>query len=248
MRNKFYLSIVAFIVIGLLAACAPVSAAPLGNSAANSTDPSASLRTMMVTGTGTIYLVPDLAYINIGVHSENDNVADALSSNTAQAQQVSDVLTNQGIDPKDIQTSSFNIYPQQKYNPTTGEATGTTYVVDNTVFVTIRDISKLGGILSAVVGSGANNINGISFDSTAKDQAIQEARSAAISDAQQQAQALADAAGVGLDAIQSISVSGTSPSPIYYGTGMKDAALASVPVSAGQLAIQMTANLTYSLK
>ncbi len=253
MQKKAFLLIVALVVVGLLAACAPVLAAsqetPVATTApGTSTGTSANLRTLSVTGTGTVYLVPDLAYINIGVQTENANVADALSSNTAQSQQVADVLKSQGIDPKDIQTTSFSIYPQQKYGPD-GKSTGTTYIVNNTVYVTVRDVSKLGTILSAVVSSGANNINSISFDSSARDQALQDARKAAISDAQQQAKALAQAAGVTLGSIQMIDVTTTSPSPIYgVGGGSVSAAQASVPVSAGQLTIQMTANLTYSIK
>lgn len=249
MRNKIYFSIVILMSIVFLGACSAIGAAPLTTTVNGSGLPadSANMRTLNVSGTGTIYLVPDLAYINIGVHTENTNVSEALGSNTSQSQQVADVLKSQGIDAKDIQTTSFNVYPQQKYAPT-GEALGTTYVVDNTVYVTVRDISKLGDILDAVVASGANNINGISFDSTAKDQAMQDARKAAIDDARQQAQALADAAGVTLDVIQSINVSTYLPTPVYAG-GYKDAAVAaSVPISAGQLTIQADANLTYSIK
>jgi uncharacterized protein YggE len=209
MRHKIFVSIVILISVAFLGACSAIGAAPLAttvNGSGLSADTGANLRTLNVSGTGTIYLVPDLAYINIGVHTQNEDVSEALNSNTAQSQQVADVLKNQGIDAKDIQTTSFNIYPQQQYGPS-GESLGITYVVDNTVYVTVRDISKLGNILSSVVESGANNINGISFDSTAKDQAVQDARKAAIDDAKQQAQSLADAAGVNLDYIQSINVS-----------------------------------------
>lgn len=257
MRNKIYFTLAAFLFIGLLAACSPVSAAPIATVAPTSgvstapvdqTATGSNPRILSVTGSGTIYLVPDLAYINIGVHTENANVADALSSNTTQSQQVAASLKSQGIDPKDIQTTDFSIYSQQKSGPN-GETTGTTYAVDNTVKVTVRDISKLGDILTAVVGSGANNINSITFDSTARDQALQDARKAAINDAQQQAQALAEAAGVSLGAIQSIDVTNNGPTP-FYGLGGTNATVAqsSVPISGGQLTIQMTANLTYSIK
>jgi uncharacterized protein len=248
MRNKIYLTLIALLLIGVLAACSPVQAAPLNSTTGQNTT-GANLRTLYVNGTGRIYLAPDLAYINIGVHTEAANVAEALSSNTSQAQKVSEVLTGLGVDAKDIQTTSFNVYPQQKYGPN-GEQTGVSYVVDNTVYVTVRDLSKMGAILDAVVGSGANNINGIQFDSTAKDQALIDARKAAIEDARQQAQALATAAGVSLDAIQSINVSNNNPVPLYDAKGgaMAASSASPVPVSAGQLIIQVDASLTYSIK
>ena len=253
MRNKILLSIFSLAIVGLLAACSTVSAAPLKAGDPTTTPPaqtssSTNLRTLTVTGTGTIYLTPDLAYVNIGVRTENANVSEALSSNTTQSQQVEGVLKDQGIDPKDIQTTNFSIYPQQKTGPD-GKTTSTTYVVNNTVNVTIRNVSKLGSILSAVVSSGANNINSVTFDSSARDQALQDARKAAINDAQQQAQALAQAAGVTLGSIQTIDVTTSTPSPIYgIGGAAFSTTQSSVPISAGQLTIQMTANLTYTIQ
>jgi len=249
MRTKIYMTITAFILVGFLAACTAAEAAPLGSNAIGQGVTNTSLRTLNVNGTGRIYLVPDLAYINIGVHTEAANVAEALSSNTSQAQKVADVLKGLGIDPKDIQTTSFNVYPLQRNGPN-GEVTGTSYVVENTVYVIVRDLTKLGNILDAVVSSGANNITGIQFDSTAKDQALVDARKAAINDARKQAQALADAAGVTLDAIQSINVSNNTPVPMYdvKGGAMMAASSSPVPVSAGQLIIEVDSNLTYSIK
>jgi len=37
-------------------------------------------------------------------------------------------------------------------------------LLDNTVYVTLRDISKLGELLDAVVKAGSNSINSIQFD------------------------------------------------------------------------------------
>ena len=248
MRNKIFLTIISIILVGLLAACTTAEAAPLTNDTANQTTTTTNLRTMNVTGVGQIYLVPDLAYINIGVHSEAEDVATALSNNTQQAQKVADALINMSIDPKDIQTTTFNVYPQQKYGPN-GETLATVYAVDNTVNVTVRDLTKLGSLLDAVIGAGANNINSITFDSSAKAQAMIDARKAAINDARQQAQTLATAAGVTLDAIQSINVSTSNPIPTYdTKSGSSFAPSAAVPVSAGQLLIEVDAYLIFAIK
>ena len=60
---------------------------------------------------------PDRALVYIGVQSQSENVADALNENNDQAQAVASSLREMGIDEKDIQTSSFNIFPQQQYGP-----------------------------------------------------------------------------------------------------------------------------------
>ena len=177
------------------------------------------LRTISVNGSGQVTLSPDVAYVYIGVHSQSDNVSDALSQNNEKAQAVSGALKELGIDPKDIQTSGFNIYPQQQFGPQ-GEVTGTTYNVDNTVYVTVRDLQILGKLLDVVVRSGANSINGITFDVLDKSRAISEARRLAVESARSQAEEMAQVAGVTLGELQTMNVyTSNPPVPVFEGKG-----------------------------
>jgi uncharacterized protein YggE len=201
-------------------------------------------------GQGKVYLVPDLAYIFIGVHSEADSVANALKDNNTQAQAIQKALIDQGVDPKDIQTSAFNVYPQQQTDAK-GEPGKMVYVVENTVNVTVRDLSKLGVLLDKVTSSGANSIHGIQFDVKDKQKALAEARKQAIDDAKRQASELAQAAGVQLGAIQNMNVyTGGQPTPLYQGKGgsFSMAADSSVPVSSGQLLVTAEANINFEIK
>ena len=240
MRNKLYLILIVVLLVGLLSACSSIA----GTSADKTT-----IRQMTVTGTGKITLTPNLAYISVGVHTELADVNEALASNTAQAQKVSDGLKSFNVDAKDIQTTSFNVYPQKNYDPN-GVVLDTKYVVDNSVYITVRDLSKLGQILNAVVSSGANNINGINFDVSNSDEAISQARKAAIDDAKKQADELAKTAGVTLGLVQTIYISGNpTPLPVYEAKGGASmSAGANVPVSAGQMIIQIDVSITYALK
>ena len=88
---------------------------------------------MRVSGNGQAYLAPDIAYIYVGVHTEKTTAADAVAENTTQTQTVIDAIKNFGIDPKDIRTTNFSIYPQDKYDPQTGAAT----LVNGTATVTV---------------------------------------------------------------------------------------------------------------
>ena len=245
MKTKFYPLIAMIILLGLVTACAPIAAEAQAPAA------TAATRTLTAQGEGKVYLTPDLAYVFIGVHTEADSVGTALSNNSAQAQAVSSSLKELGVDPKDIQTSAFNVYPQQQYD-NNGKQTKVVYVVDNTVNVTVRDLSKLGQILDASVKTGANSISGIQFDVKDKPTAIAEARKLAIDDARKQAQDLAAAGGVTLGDLQSLNVySNGSPTPVFEGKGGGGSTLsvaASVPVSSGQLVIIMDATLIYEMK
>src|SRR5512135_2645718 len=153
MKTKFFILIALFVALStLVSACAPITAA----AQAPSTTPIT--RQITAIGEGKVYLTPDTAYITIGVHTESDGVGTALKDNTRQAQAVSDSLKELGVDPQDVQTSAFNVYPTQQYDKD-GQPTTIKYVVDNTVVVTVRDLSKLGQILDTTIRSGANNIN-----------------------------------------------------------------------------------------
>ncbi len=102
------------------------------------------VRSLSVTGSGQANLVPDIAYIYLGVHTEKPTASDAMAENNTQTQAMIDALTKFGIAKKDIQTTNFSIYPTDQYDKQTGQPTGQkVYSVDNTVYVTVRDLKKL---------------------------------------------------------------------------------------------------------
>ena len=91
-------------------------------------------------------------------------------------------------------------------------STGTYYSVDNSVYVTMRDLTKMGKILSTAVSSGANSINSIQFDVADKTKAMMtEARQKAMANASSLASELAQTAGLKLGAIQNVTYSDNSP-------------------------------------
>ena len=235
-----------FLLAGLLvvlSACAPQPAFQA------QTTPSAQLRTITVSGNGKVYLTPDVAYITIGVQSQNANVGDALTSNNTKSQEVSKALQDMGVQAKDIQTTNFNIYPVPQTDPE-GKALPTLFTVDNSVNVTVHDLSLLGKLLDGVVRSGANSINGINFDVVDRSKAISEARKLAVEDARKQADEIAAAAGVTVDSLQTMSLNiNSGPGPLYDVKAVGSGAVSSqVPVSAGQLQISVDVYASYTIK
>jgi len=207
-------------------------------------------RYIRVSGSGEVAVVPDIAYINIGVHSEAENVSSALEANNTQATKLTEALQAEGIEAKDIQTTNFNVYPQTRYD-NMGQPVGTSYVVDNTVYITVRDLTKLGKLLDSAISAGANNIYGISFDIADKETVLAQARELAIKDAEAKAKSVATVAGVTLGQILSIDVSTPTYTQPYYGYGMGGGAeglKTSVPVSAGQIVVTYTATLNYAIE
>ncbi len=239
MKNKLMMVLAASLAVIALAGCITVQASPVPQ-----------IRTVSVSGTGQVYVTPDVAYINIGVQTKGDTVTEALDANTAAAQSIRDTLKAQGVEDKDIQTSGFSIYPMQDYAPD-GTISRNYFSANNTVYVTVRELSKLGGVLDAVARNGANTINGISFDVLEKEQALTEARQKAVDDAVNQATELAKAANSTLGEVQNIGVyTSASPSTVYEGKGggMAYDASAPVPIATGQMVVTANVNVTYELK
>lgn len=209
-------------------------------------------RTLNVTGTGTVDVQPDIAVINIGVSSKNENLTDALDENNDKANGIKQTLIDLGVAEEDIQTSNFNVYPQQQQDmpvsPEEPAQTQTFFVVQNTVSITVRELNGLGDILAAVVDEGANTINGINFNLEDPSAAMAEARQKAIADAKEQAQAIAEAAGVRLGEITSISINDYGMPTPKGARVMEQAADSSVPISSGMLTVQVTASISYEIR
>ncbi len=237
MKNKALLAAASVVMMLALGACA------------TSGSPQAATRTLSVAGAGKVYITPDVAYITIGVQTQAAKVTDALNENSAQAKAIADTLTGLGVDSKDIQTSAFTIYPQQNYS-TDGKPLEIVYVVQNSVYVTVRDLNALGSILDGVVRSGANTINSISFDVLDKTAAMSEARNQAIQNARQTAEEMAAAAGVTLGPLQTLTVyTNGGAVPMYDAKSMTSVGSGgSVPVATGQMLVEVDASLVYEIK
>jgi hypothetical protein len=234
MKKKLVVIVLALVAMLALSAC--------------STSPNKPYPQITGSGTGTVYLSPDVAYVYIGVQTRSEDVAKALDDNNAKANAISKKLKELGVDAKDIQTSAFNIYPTASEFGPMGEALSYEYVVDNTVYFTVRDLPNLGDLLNAVVKAGANSINGVSYYVLDKEAAFNEARQVAIDNAKKTASDMASAVGVKLGKLTSVYVyQSGNVTPMYdvkgYGIGG-----GSVPVSSGQLALTVNADLTYEIK
>lgn len=239
MRNKIFFMLAIVALGAILAACGPTNIYPAAQPPQ---------RTLTVTGTGMITLTPDIAYIYIGVHTEDAGAATAVKANNTKTQAVMNAIKAFGVENKDIQTTNFSVYPNQKYD-NQGNPTELVYAVDNTVYVTMRDLTKIGNLLDAAAQAGANSINGITFDVEKKDDALDQARTLAVESAKRQAEQLTTAAGVTLGDVQTINFYNSIPTSFDYGKGGGGVAIAeSVPVSAGQLQIIVTVTIVYELK
>lgn len=210
---------------------------------------------LTVSADGRSARTPDLAVFSAGVTTQGQSASEAMTRNAAEMNRVFAALKKAGIADKDVQTSSINlnpVYGQPVIGPNgqmTQEPRIVGYQANNSVSVKQRDLKNFGRVLDALVASGANNINGPSFQIENADAAQDEARVAAMTKARARANLYAKAAGLRVTRIVSISESGgyAPPMPVMYAAKAAMADAAPTPVAAGEVESSVNVTVQFEL-
>jgi len=213
----------------------------------------AAKQTITVSGYGETFASPDIAIIQLGVNIIDEDLSAAISQSSATIEKVQSAIAALGVEAKDIQTSNYNIYPEDVFDPESGRPTGERrYHVESTLSVKARDIAKLGEIIQSGLDAGANNIYGISFGLEDTSELETQARKDAIEDAAARAKQLTEGIGVKLgDPISISEVGGYGGGPVYVEYSAKVGGVGgggAVPISPGQTTVTVQVSITYKIK
>ena len=229
-----------YLLIAIVVLCV---AFPLNAASAQETYP---LDTITVIGTGSASGSPDIANIQIGVETINSDISEAFSEANTTIEEVISAMTEAGVDREDIRTSGLNIFSQQ---PPGESNQPVEYRVTNQVHVTVRDLSNVEEVINAAVEAGANNIFGFNLAIEDRASLESEARSAAVEDARQRAEEMANLLDVELGGVLVANEGGAEGgSPFIaqseaFGMGGSGGAV----VETGQLTVNMQVQLTYQI-
>lgn len=221
-------------------------------------------RTVQVSGTAVVKVVPDRVLIQLGVVSSATSVSAVQAANTTATQKVFAALNSLQIASQDISTDRYVIEPvYQEYNSLNIKG----YRINNQIAITLRDVSKTSDAIAKALEAGANQVINVEFYTSELRKYRDQARDLAIKAAQEKAQALAG--GVGAEAGCAIHINENTWSSYYggwYGNSQNlssqnvsqnvvpaAGASASVPgddgpVSLGQISVQATVDVTFGLK
>lgn len=207
-------------------------------------------RTVLVEGEAEVFLTPDRASVSIGVETEGKDVVAIKKDNDRRVRQIFEALKKVGIDQKDIMTSDLSIQPQYNWKPE-GRRELVKYQMRNVVHITVRDLTKLEGVINASVAEGSNLLDNVSF-SIADNKSVRDSlRIVAAKNAKSKAEALAGAVGARVSRVINISEQGgyQPPTPMYQAMrSMSAEADMGTPVSAGQLSMRVTVTATFELE
>jgi len=226
------------VAVGLAcAACAPA----LGQQ-----PPVSSIR---VTGDARVTARPDRVQIDLGVTTRAATSQEAASHNARQVEAVLAAVRNAAGSAAVVKTISYSLNPHYRFHPSGGEPTIEGYSAQNVVQVTLDDLARIGSVIDAATGAGANHVQGIQFTLRDQDAVRAEALREAVTRARAQADLLA--AALGLKVVRVLTVEETSPRvvPVRVFAGVPRAAAAEAaptPVEAGTL--DVTADVTLSVE
>jgi len=199
-----------------------------------------------IQATGTSTRTPDIATIGAGVVTQATKAGEAMAANAKAMSATIAALKRAGVADRDIQTQSINLQPQYRYGDNQPPVlTGSQ--ASNRVSVRIRDLGGAGGVIDALVASGANQIDGPTLSVDHPEAALDEARGRALATARARAELYAKAAGLTVRRIVRISESEEARPIIRPMAMMAAKRMESTPVEAGEQELAVNLSVTFEL-
>jgi uncharacterized protein len=205
-------------------------------------------QTLVVPGTGSVTVEPDIASIRLGVTVVRPTATAAREDAASVMSAVISALAAAGVDRRDLRTALVGLSPVTDYSSERGpQVTG--YQLSNAVDIAVRNLPTVGAVIDAGLGAGATSLDTLHFRVADPSTAAAEARGAAVADAHRRAETLAEAAGRSLGAVVGI-VEGQPPSGPFPPRPMAAMALkadAETPIEGGTQDIVVSIVVTYAL-
>jgi uncharacterized protein YggE len=206
--------------------------------------------TVVASGQGVVFAVPDRAWITVSAESRAPSPREAQRLNAEAMKPVQDKLRAAGIATEAIRTIAYDV--QYEWDFVNGKRVGRGYVARNSIEVRVDAIDRVGELLEIAAGAGATALGGIRFDLKDQGKLEREALRLAVLDARAKADAAAAGAGRSVATIMRVEEQGVEvpPMPVRM---MRQAAQANAvdvtpPISAGQMEIRARATVTAVLK
>ncbi len=163
-------------------------------------------------GQGTVSLQADTVSFTIGIRTEDKDIAKAQQKNKQDMAKLIEELKKSGVDEKDMLTTSYDVNSDTGYY---GKESADKYVISNMLYIVLKDIDSLNGVLDTAIKNGANTLWALNFSSSKESEAYEKALETAVEKAKKNAEVLAKAANCELGDVMEINQ--TSYGPAQYG-------------------------------
>jgi uncharacterized protein YggE len=209
-------------------------------------------QSIRVTGVGEARARPDQAIADFAVETQAATAQAAAAENAQRMERVIEALVRAGVSRDRIETRDYNVFPDYdpQPRPEAAEPRIRGYRVMNTVGVTLDDIERVGTVIDAALGAGANRVNGVRFGLRDPQAFRQRAIDDAVRRARSDGEALASALGLSLGMVREAYTAdvGMVQPMMMERLQMADAgAGASTPISPGEQTVRATVVVVYAI-
>jgi uncharacterized protein len=206
--------------------------------------PKASRGTIKVSGEHTLFIDPNQATATLGVVTNDKELSIAQQQNNLISSRLLLCLKNSGISEKDIQTITYQVFPQYRYED--GQQILTGYEVRQIFQITIKDINKVGMIIDEALKCGANVVESIQFVHSDPGYYYQNALSTAYKKAFEKAKTLSNVSGQNLNPQPKMINEQQMNLPIpYANVQLLKTADQGAPVQPGQIAVKAAVSVEF---
>ena len=219
-----------------------ISLLVLLTSACTVNKPAEQVRTITVSGEGSVSVKPDYVFLKFLVKTSDWNVSKAVEKNAQNSNNVINAIKETGVDSNDISTADYRI-SQDNSKDYPGM-----YTVYNYINVIIRNVDTAGTIVDVAVKDkiGANGITSFDFGVSDKTTALRQARTLAVQNAQDAAALLAGASGCKVGTVVEITENFTNTSPVMLKSNFTGAGF-STKFDPGTIDVNSNVTIKYNL-
>ncbi len=201
-----------------------------------------------VNGEGKVKVTPDQAIIKIGFQNSGKDAKEVKTLNDEVVDRVIKFLKKSGIPTTDYKTNAVNLYKSYDY-----EKKKYNFQANQTLSITLKDLTKYDEIMMGLNDAGVNSIQGVEFKSSKIEEHEKEARKRAILNAKQKATDYASVLNqkVGKALLITDNLQQYYPQPEYKGNMMAMASDESTPrqtLAAGEIEINTNVSVTFALE
>lgn len=169
---------------------------------------------LTVNGRAEVSLVPDQASLSMSVSERGTTISALQRAVDQRIDQLLATVEDLGIDQKNIVATAVRIQPLYRYDQAQQRRIADGYEVQRSIELTLTELDKLGTLITEAGVRGATQINPPVLSSSAHEQAYQQALALAVRQARARAVVMAEAAGVQLGDLQTLSSSSMASTPV----------------------------------
>jgi hypothetical protein len=247
-KSKAVLALAVLALAAMLAGCSVNPGAEVPGQITVYTQDAADRNTVSVSATGTIKVMPDIAYVTAGVVTQSEDAAQAQKDNSDAMNAMMGALKAAGLTEDDIDTTGYSVNPMYNYDYNSGKSEIYAYQVINTVRIAVKELERAGEIIDIAGGSGANTNFSIMFTLEDEDAFYNDALTEAMEEARGKADTLAAAGGFSIIRVLTVAEGGYSYYPVYeYAAADTAEAYRETPISAGELTVSASVTVVYEI-